>query len=167
MRLGVAEKTVVCDHCGTAFKSAFRKAMFCSRACKDEARKASNKQAREQAKPFRDCLHCGTLMPRIMRADAKFCSSACNSRAHHLKRGNGRIGIGRRREIERAYIIQRDRGICHLCGKLCRPNEITLDHLIPLADGGTHSSDNLSVACLSCNTRKGARAANDQLLLVG
>lgn len=45
---------------------------------------------------------------------------------------------------------------CLYCGAefddRCKP---TLDHLIPLTRGGTHSAANLVVCCLSCNSRKG------------
>jgi 5-methylcytosine-specific restriction endonuclease McrA len=94
-----------------------------------------------------------------MYITAKFCSPECNSAAHGLKRGNGRLGPGRRREIERAYIIERDGSRCHICGKKCKPNEIHLDHLVPLADGGTHAPENIAVACASCNLSRGARGA--------
>lgn len=47
---------------------------------------------------------------------------------------------------------------CEYCkvpfGDNIRP---TLDHVVPLSRGGSHSGDNLVAACLSCNTSKGAR----------
>jgi 5-methylcytosine-specific restriction endonuclease McrA len=161
-----------CEWCGEQFETTARRleghrVKFCSRICKDAARKATDKQVREQAKPERNCRHCGIAMPKAMRADAAYCSEKCNSRAHGLKRGNGRVGHGRRRDIERAYIVERDASRCHICGEKCKPDEITLDHLIPLAKGGTHVPENLRVAHLSCNARKRDRSANDQLMLIG
>jgi len=160
-----------CSWCGREVETTVRMLesgkRFCSRACKDAARQAKDKQARLEAKSERACRHCGGTLSKAMRSDAVFCSERCNSAAHGLKRGNGRVGPGRRREIERAYIISRDQGRCHICGARCRPDEVTLDHLIPLAEGGTHAPENLRVAHLSCNTSKGAREANDQLMLVG
>lgn len=102
-----------------------------------------------------------------MKVNARFCSASCNSKAHGLKRGAGRIGPGRRREIERAYIIERDGSRCHLCGELCSAEDVSLDHVIPLAQGGSHAPENLRVAHLSCNARKRDRAMNEQLMLVG
>lgn len=166
-RLGAVEREIVCGHCGARFHSAFRKAQFCSRKCKDDAQSRARQAVIDAAKPERLCVHCGAEMPRTMRVNARFCSEICNSAAHRLKRGQGRLGPGRRREIERAYIIKRDRSRCHLCGKKCRADEIHLDHLVPLALGGSHDESNLRVACARCNTSKGARPANDQLMLVG
>lgn len=65
-------------------------------------------------------------------------------------------------KIDRNAIIQRDRATCYLCGDILdtattfpHVKYITLDHVIPLARGGTHTTDNLHVACHSCNSRKG------------
>lgn len=164
-----------CELCGESFRCTGRKAKghrqrFCSRVCKVEARRLAAKLAREQAKPDRSCVYCGVAMPKAMRANARFCSAACNSAAHNLKHGNSsrRLrGTGRSRDIQRAAIIARDRSRCHICGKKCKPGEITLDHLVPLSLGGTHDESNLAVACLSCNCAKGNRPMGEQLLLVG
>ena len=101
-------------------------------------------------------------MPRAMRADARFCSERCNSAAHKLKRK----GMPRR-EILRAYIIARDDSRCHLCGKKVKPDEIHLDHLVPLSRGGTHDESNIRVAHAFCNLSKRDRPRGEQLLLLG
>lgn len=41
---------------------------------------------------------------------------------------------------------------CAYCENADAP--LTIDHLIPVADGGAHSKENLVPACLSCNSRK-------------
>lgn len=69
--------------------------------------------------------------------------------------------------VDRGDIIARDKQRCHICGKRVPKKQIHLDHLIPLAEGGSHSAANLAVAHAACNLRKGTRAANDQLRLVG
>lgn len=63
--------------------------------------------------------------------------------------------------FDRGEIIERDRGICHLCGRTCDPGEIHIDHVIPLARGGAHTRENVRVACSSCNVRKGATLLSD------
>ena len=41
---------------------------------------------------------------------------------------------------------------CAYCGAADVP--LTIDHLIPIANGGAHSKENIVPACLSCNSRK-------------
>jgi 5-methylcytosine-specific restriction endonuclease McrA len=69
-------------------------------------------------------------------------------------------------------IFERDGYRCQLCRKKTRgkhptPTSPTLDHIIPVSLGGEHSYRNVQTACLLCNTRKGNRAANEQLRLLG
>jgi hypothetical protein len=67
--------------------------------------------------------------------------------------------------IDRAAIIARDKSICHICKKPVRKVDITLDHLIPLSQGGPHTAQNLAVAHFSCNSRRGAGRLPAQLRL--
>ena len=43
---------------------------------------------------------------------------------------------------------------CAYCGSAER---LTLDHVVALANGGSHTEDNLVVACKSCNSSKGQK----------
>lgn len=52
------------------------------------------------------------------------------------------------------YVISRDESKCQYCRKPLAEEEITLDHIIPVSRGGTNDSDNLCVACRSCNGKK-------------
>ncbi|MBI5557886.1 MAG: HNH endonuclease [Deltaproteobacteria bacterium] len=45
-------------------------------------------------------------------------------------------------------------GICYYCGGKFLAKELTMDHLIPLARGGTSSKGNLVPACKGCNNKK-------------
>ena len=71
--------------------------------------------------------------------------------------------------VDPAAIYQRDRGICQLCRHPVRESTYALDHVVPLAAGGTHEPANVQVAHHRCNSIKGARGwpAGDQLRLVG
>jgi 5-methylcytosine-specific restriction endonuclease McrA len=44
---------------------------------------------------------------------------------------------------------------CAYCG--LRPARLEQDHVIPLARGGQHTSDNVAPACMTCNRRKYTR----------
>jgi 5-methylcytosine-specific restriction endonuclease McrA len=57
-------------------------------------------------------------------------------------------------------IFERDNWMCQLCGKrvdkhLKRPNPLSasLDHIVPLSKGGSHSRANTHLAHLTCNLR--------------
>ena len=41
--------------------------------------------------------------------------------------------------------------ICTYCGVT---TNLTIDHIVPLSKNGTHTFDNLTIACRSCNTSK-------------
>ncbi len=45
-------------------------------------------------------------------------------------------------------------GICHYCGAVFPPSELTMDHVIPLARGGRSEKFNLVPSCKACNSAK-------------
>ena len=45
-------------------------------------------------------------------------------------------------------------GRCHYCGTRVPPKELTLDHIVPVARGGTSSKGNCVPACKDCNNQK-------------
>ncbi len=64
---------------------------------------------------------------------------------------------------EWAGIILAYEGRCAYCkvklreGGLKKGNKLTMDHVIPLARGGTHTASNTVPSCAQCNSRKGAK----------
>lgn len=44
--------------------------------------------------------------------------------------------------------------ICKICGNKMSADKLTLDHIIPLAKGGTWEMSNLQLACYQCNQEK-------------
>ena len=65
-------------------------------------------------------------------------------------------------DIYNIYI--RDKWICGICGKKVNkklkyphPMSPSLDHIIPLSKGGTHTRDNVQLSHLRCNLSKGDR----------
>jgi hypothetical protein len=72
--------------------------------------------------------------------------------------------------IDEVSIFERDGWRCQICGVKTRgtypnPRSPSLDHIVPMARSGPHLRHNVQCACWDCNCRKGARSANDQLLL--
>lgn len=51
-------------------------------------------------------------------------------------------------------LLKLAKGKCYYCGQ---KQKLTIDHIIPLARGGTHEKCNLVAACGPCNSSKGAR----------
>lgn len=50
---------------------------------------------------------------------------------------------------------------CCYCGN----PDVTIDHIVPLSEGGTHAPSNLTAACRPCNARKHARTLLGFLLI--
>jgi len=63
----------------------------------------------------------------------------------------------------RFKVYERDEYKCRYCEKQLTRFTVTLDHVKPIADGGTNSFDNLVTACLNCNSRKHHRPVGDFL----
>lgn len=65
-------------------------------------------------------------------------------------------------------IFERDEWICHICNTLVDRNlrgdawmRATLDHVIPLSKGGTHTFDNVKTSHWRCNMLKGDKLTLD------
>lgn len=58
----------------------------------------------------------------------------------------------------RATVLAEDEFSCQYCGS--RDN-LTCDHVLPLARGGGNERSNLTTACRSCNSSKGDRTPNE------
>lgn len=46
---------------------------------------------------------------------------------------------------------------CHYCGELVDDVSITVDRIVPGAEGGRYVRSNIRPACSKCNTREGAK----------
>jgi len=71
-----------------------------------------------------------------------------------------RVRISATSDVSNAEIadLRRSRKTCPNCGcRFSSRNPATIEHIIPLALGGTHTRDNLRLWCRSCNSSRGAR----------
>jgi len=59
----------------------------------------------------------------------------------------------------RHLIRQRANNLCEYChaAESWQYVRFTIDHVLPLAQGGAHTPDNMALACFHCNRRKGQR----------
>lgn len=67
--------------------------------------------------------------------------------------------VSRRKSVQfsRFNIFNRDNWTCQYCGKKKRSEDLNLDHVVPIAQGGIKSWENIVTACIPCNSRKAAR----------
>lgn len=71
------------------------------------------------------------------------------------KSGGGAYGI-----VNAEFVFERDNWICYICGvkveraKYYKPNRATVDHVMPLSKGGSHTYDNARCCCNRCNCSK-------------
>lgn len=59
--------------------------------------------------------------------------------------------------FNRRNLFRRDRQTCQYCGQQPPPDELTIDHVVPRAQGGVSSWTNCVLACVTCNHRKADR----------
>ena len=96
------------------------------------------------------------------------CSDACarvNDRNIRNSVGTRRRARILKRPVEmftHKEIFERDKWLCGICGKpvdatlrFPDPGTPTLDHVIPISRGGSHTRDNVQLAHFYCNTAKG------------
>lgn len=59
--------------------------------------------------------------------------------------------------FSRANIFVRDNNICQYCGEKFNRAQLTLDHVVPVVQGGRKGWNNIVTACKPCNQQKGGR----------
>lgn len=57
-------------------------------------------------------------------------------------------------DYEKKTVYAKADGKCALCGKPVKFKKMTVDHKIPLSQGGTNAMENLQLSCRSCNLMK-------------
>lgn len=49
---------------------------------------------------------------------------------------------------------QLHKGICYYCGQQFPPDQLSMDHIVPLARDGKSTKSNIVPSCLECNRNK-------------
>ncbi|MDD2404220.1 MAG: HNH endonuclease [Victivallaceae bacterium] len=52
------------------------------------------------------------------------------------------------------WIEQLRKGRCHYCDGIFPPDELTMDHIVPLSRGGRSTKGNIVPCCKKCNDEK-------------
>lgn len=64
-------------------------------------------------------------------------------------------------QFTRANIYTRDEFTCQYCAFEFEPEDLTFDHVIPVAQGGRRGWENIVTACEPCNRKKAARTPEE------
>lgn len=169
--------SIPCEICGTLFVPHSKASRICDdKEChKEVARRAAFAAAKarhdKQVKP-RQCRECGEMFtPEYGSKLRVFCTEECRSkygrRVSKAKRKARLRGAKVADRIDPLMVLKRDKWRCHICG--CKTpkrlrgtiegNAPEIDHVIPIALGGTHTYDNVKCICRQCNGKKGASLA--------
>lgn len=68
-----------------------------------------------------------------------------------------RVFKNRAVRFSRENVLARDGGRCQYCGRSLKRPEATYDHVVPRTLGGKTSWENVVIACVRCNQKKGGR----------
>jgi 5-methylcytosine-specific restriction endonuclease McrA len=79
----------------------------------------------------------------------------------------------RRSKKRRAQLFEKQNGLCFYCGRPMtkvkhkgdgnpKNSSLTLEHIIPLEDGGTNRLENLAASCYDCNNKKHRRRMQEK-----
>lgn len=167
----------ICAHCDTEFvyQIGRRKRTFCSSAC----RRTSRAQQLQRPPVQWNCQVCDGLVTRDKGPAGMYCQRHKHTNPRQRANQQRRDALKRSTSTDGEFIIakdiyERDCWRCGICNRrvdkrLTYPHlrSASLDHIEPLACGGTHTKDNVQLAHLNCNIRKGSRGQAQQLLLIG
>lgn len=153
-----------CKRCGQTFMSGWATAMWCSSRCRNAA------ITERHASWERQCGWCGTTFTTRYERQ-QWCSTRCRERQRsrtavrqaHSRNQQARRhrAKGRLSDLTASDVAQvmASRTYCPLCKRRMvvghgSPRSKQLDHVIPLAVGGTHTLGNVRVICRDCNLRR-------------
>jgi 5-methylcytosine-specific restriction endonuclease McrA len=124
------------------------------RASYEKRREAEIAQAKawQQANRERDNAN-----ERAWRARNPERTRAAINEAWHRRRA--RLASVPTDQWTRRDVWERDDGLCIYCGDDLDPQNWHVDHVIPIARGGSNLLSNVCASCPSCNLQKGVRTA--------
>jgi len=174
LRLAPAPEARTCALCGTSLD---RQQKYCSGACAIEAKRQYDRAYNQ------------TRLRRPMECESDGCDQLVTGHRRKCDQCMGSVRKERKRRERRrrrnalrgtpsepytlAEIAARDRNTCGLCRKrvamtkaVPHPKAPTIDHVVPISDGGHDVKANIQLAHFECNWRKRA-GGTQQLALFG
>lgn len=183
-----------CSECGKTVHVSRSSAPPERRRCRD-CQKARPRPPQPKPQPtisrVCDLCECEYVPKPMHRPDQRFCSKSCKTAwqngarppydRHTLvglprKRRHDRIRRQRRAEtwdgVADAEILERDRWRCGICRKAIgksfkwpHPKSASIDHIVPISEGGEDTAGNKRAAHLVCNCARMNRGGGEQAAL--
>ena len=171
--ISVRKKAVVCDVCRKNEATARKEKQETERA-EREAKVAEKRESREAETFLKTrlvaCNECGTIFA-TKRERQLCCSKECaRKRNNRLASHRKDTRIAKEKRIDKDITVQgvfaRDGGICWICGGRCNTEDYrvvngtvicgrsypSIDHVVPICEGGTDAWENVKLAHRQCNT---------------
>lgn len=166
--------TKKCINCNKEFFSLYN-TKTCSNICKEEIKQKNNRlKFRPKEK---ECKYCGNkFITEFGKSGIEYCSDKCRRKMNNKLsyRKDEREKVMRRNgkydnTITLSKLYKKSNGICSICGNMCDYNDYketeegyfisgknypSIDHIIPVTKGGTHTWDNVQLAHMICNSLK-------------
>lgn len=110
------------------------------------------------------CKNCGNIFYSQIK-DKQYCSNRCKRSGKSIKNRCKKYGVYYDPKVTSKKVFERDGYRCMICGLVCNkeddtwskwfgPYSPTVDHIVALANGGTHTWDNVQCAHAICNSYK-------------
>lgn len=170
-----APRVIACHMCGGETPLTTRAKRKCTRCAQESAVSACRED--DCGRPARARQLCAMHYKRAARAEGRIADVndwTERRQANHERRRALKLGATVGEPFTNIEIFERDGWECGLCGQhvdreLRHPDPLSpsLDHVVPLSVGGAHARENVQLAHLTCNVRKGNRAQGEQLALIG
>ena len=158
-----------CIECGTAYETSHSKPSFCTAPCRIKWMDIHNPTRCSVSgcdKGVRSLGLCHLHHKRMKRSTGTpGYNEPWNERrkANSQQRRAQKLGT-QTEKVKSLTVYERDAWTCGLCStpvdkNLAHPHPMSasLDHVLPLARGGTHTYTNVQLAHLTCNVSKGAQ----------
>lgn len=125
---------------------------------------------------FLQCKYCGRAFEQHNKS--YFCSEECRRKYKNLskqRKKDDRTKQAKKngnydKSITLAKVYKRDHGVCYICGKHLILNDDynrldapTIEHVVPICRGGTHTWGNVRLACRACNNAKGTKLLKEYI----
>lgn len=167
-----------CGRCNRPFEAVRAEAKFCSLACSSR-RYAPTCSTLGCSRPHRAkglCHCCYKERYYPDRPRFEFPTDREAKRKRDAIRSHRRRAVARGAEsenVDRDRVGERDRWRCGVCSKKVDrtlkhpdPGSPSLDHVVPLAEGGAHTYANTRITHLRCNVLRQHRGGGEQLALL-